>query len=34
VEKSEVGQLLPLTVVRGQRELELSIRPEALPRAG
>jgi S1-C subfamily serine protease len=34
VEKSEVGQPLPLTVVRGQRELELSIRPEALPQAG
>jgi S1-C subfamily serine protease len=31
VEKSEVGQPLPLTVVRGQRELELSIRPAALP---
>jgi S1-C subfamily serine protease len=34
VEKAEVGQPLPLTVVRGQRELELSIRPEALPQAG
>ncbi|MFM7733624.1 MAG: trypsin-like peptidase domain-containing protein [Cyanobium sp.] len=34
VEKSEVGQPLPLTVVRGQRELELSIRPAALPQAG
>jgi S1-C subfamily serine protease len=34
VEKAQVGQPLPLTVVRGQRELELSIRPEALPQAG
>jgi S1-C subfamily serine protease len=34
VEASEVGQPLPLTVVRGQRELRLSIRPAALPRAG
>jgi S1-C subfamily serine protease len=34
VEKSEVGQPLPLTVVRGQRELELSIRPAALPQPG
>lgn len=31
VEKSQVGHPLPLTVVRGQRELELSIRPAALP---
>jgi S1-C subfamily serine protease len=31
VETSEVGQPLPLTVVRGQRELQLSIRPAALP---
>lgn len=31
VESSEVGQPLPLTVVRGQRELQLSIRPAALP---
>jgi S1-C subfamily serine protease len=34
VERSEVGQPLALTVVRGQRELSLSIRPAALPRAG
>jgi S1-C subfamily serine protease len=34
VEKSQVGEPLPLTVVRGQREIELSIRPEALPQAG
>jgi S1-C subfamily serine protease len=34
VERAEVGELLPLTVVRGQRELRLSIRPEALPLAG
>jgi S1-C subfamily serine protease len=34
VEKSQVGEPLPLTVVRGQRELELSIRPAALPQAG
>jgi S1-C subfamily serine protease len=33
VERSTVGQILPLTVVRGQRELNLSIRPVALPRA-
>jgi hypothetical protein len=29
-----VGQPLPLRVVRGQRELQLSIRPAALPQAG
>ena len=34
VEKAQVGQPLPLTVVRGQKELELSIRPAALPQAG
>jgi len=34
VERAEVGQLLPLKVVRGQRELQLSIRPAALPQAG
>jgi S1-C subfamily serine protease len=34
VERAEVGEPLPLTVVRGQRELRLSIRPEALPLAG
>jgi S1-C subfamily serine protease len=33
VERSEVGQPLTLTVVRGSRELSLSIRPAALPRA-
>jgi S1-C subfamily serine protease len=34
VERSEVGQPLPLTLVRGQRELKVSIRPAALPAAG
>ncbi len=34
VEQAEVGEPLALTVVRGQRELRLSIRPEALPLAG
>jgi S1-C subfamily serine protease len=34
VEKASVGQPLPLKVVRGQRELQLSIRPAALPQAG
>ena len=34
VERAEVGQPLPLKVVRGQRELQLSIRPAALPQAG
>jgi S1-C subfamily serine protease len=34
VEKAPVGQPLALTVVRGQKELELSIRPAALPQAG
>ncbi len=34
VERAQVGQPLPLKVVRGQRELQLSIRPEALPQAG
>ena len=33
VEGSTVGQLLPLTVIRGQRELNLSIKPAALPKA-
>ncbi len=33
VEKAQVGQPLPLRVVRGQKELQLSIRPAALPRA-
>ncbi|MFN9546130.1 MAG: trypsin-like peptidase domain-containing protein [Cyanobacteriota bacterium] len=31
VEKAQVGQPLPLTVVRAQRELRLSIKPAALP---
>ncbi len=34
VDRSEVGQPLAITVLRGQRELTLSIRPAALPRAG
>jgi S1-C subfamily serine protease len=34
VEGSEVGQPLPLTLVRGQRELKVSIRPAPLPAAG
>ena len=34
VELSQVGQPLPLTVIRGQRELKVSIRPAALPAAG
>jgi S1-C subfamily serine protease len=34
VERAEVGQPLPLKVVRGKRELQLSIRPAALPQAG
>ena len=34
VERSEVGQPLALTLVRGQRELKVSIRPAALPPAG
>ncbi|WP_216901351.1 trypsin-like peptidase domain-containing protein [Synechococcus sp. CCY 9618] len=34
VEQAQVGQPLPLRVVRGQRELQLSIRPAALPKAG
>ena len=33
VEGSTVGQLLPLTVIRGQRELNLSIKPAALHKA-
>jgi S1-C subfamily serine protease len=31
VERSQVGRPLPLTVMRGQKELQLSIRPAALP---
>jgi S1-C subfamily serine protease len=34
VERSEVGQPLPLRVVRGQKELSLSISPAALPVPG
>jgi S1-C subfamily serine protease len=34
VEHSSVGEPLPLTVVRGQRELSLTIKPAALPHAG
>jgi S1-C subfamily serine protease len=34
VERSEVGQPLPLTVLRGRRELQLSIKPAALPHPG
>ncbi len=34
VEQAQVGQPLPLKVLRGQRELQLSIRPAALPQAG
>ena len=32
VEASQVGEVLPLRVVRGARELQLSIKPAALPR--
>jgi len=34
VERSAVGEPLALTVIRGQRELSVSIRPAALPQAG
>ena len=34
VERAEVGSPLPLTVLRGQRELQLSIRPAPLPQGG
>jgi S1-C subfamily serine protease len=34
VERSRVGEPLPLTVIRGQRELSLTIKPAALPHAG
>ena len=34
VEQSQVGQPLPLTVLRGQKQLQLSIRPAALPHGG
>ena len=33
VEASQVGEALPLTVLRGDQQLQLSIRPEALPGA-
>jgi S1-C subfamily serine protease len=33
VEGATVGEVLPLTVLRGDQELQLSIRPEALPSA-
>jgi hypothetical protein len=34
VERSSVGEPLALTVVRGQRELSLMIKPAALPHSG
>lgn len=34
VEHSVVGQPLPITVIRGQRELQLAIRPSSLPSGG
>ena len=34
VEQAKVGEPLPLKVVRGQREIQLSIRPAALPQQG
>jgi S1-C subfamily serine protease len=34
VERAEVGQPLALRVLRGQKELQLSIRPAALPTPG
>jgi len=34
VEASQVGEALPLTVLRGGEELSLAIRPAALPHAG
>ncbi|MFM8276948.1 MAG: S1C family serine protease, partial [Cyanobium sp.] len=34
VERSQVGRPLPLTVIRAQKELQVSIRPAALPQAG
>ena len=33
VEASQVGETLPLTVLRGDQQLQLSIRPQALPHA-
>jgi hypothetical protein len=34
VEASQVGEALPLTVLRGDQELNLAIRPAALPHPG
>jgi len=34
VEQAQVGDPLPLKVVRGQREIQISIRPAALPQQG
>ena len=34
VEASQVGEALPLTVLRGGEELSLAIRPAALPHGG
>ena len=34
VEASRIGESLPITVLRGERELRLTIRPEALPAKG
>jgi S1-C subfamily serine protease len=34
VEASQVGEALPLTVLRGDEELSLAIRPAALPHPG
>jgi len=34
IEQAKVGEPLPLKVVRGQREIQLSIRPAALPQQG
>jgi S1-C subfamily serine protease len=34
VEASHIGESLAITVLRGDRELRLTIRPEALPAAG
>jgi len=33
VERSTVGQPLPLRVIRGQQELNVSIKPSAMPPA-
>jgi len=34
VEAAQVGESLPLTVLRGEQELSLAIRPAALPHGG